>query len=71
MAERILSILRTCPVPEIARLGGPLRRWKEAYLPFALRRAPATVDPGRSHDEIGRMPVLAIPAATGIMCGAE
>src|SRR5690625_4685363 len=27
MAERILKILHTCPVPEIARLGRTLRRW--------------------------------------------
>ncbi len=34
MAERILAIFHTCPVPEIARLGRTLRRWKEAFLAY-------------------------------------
>ncbi len=34
MAERILSIFHTCPVPEIARLGRTLRRWKDAFLAY-------------------------------------
>lgn len=34
MAERILAILYTCPIPEIARLGRTLRRWREAFLAY-------------------------------------
>lgn len=34
MAERILAIFHTCLVPEIARLGRTLRRWKEAFLAY-------------------------------------
>ncbi len=34
MAERILTIFHTCPVPEIARLGRTLRRWKDAFLAY-------------------------------------
>lgn len=34
MAERILAIFHTCPVPEIARLGRTLRRWKDAFLAY-------------------------------------
>lgn len=34
MAERVLRIFHTCPVPEIARLGRTLRRWKDAFLAY-------------------------------------
>ena len=34
MAERILAIFHTCPIPEIARLGRTLRRWREAFLAY-------------------------------------
>lgn len=34
MAERIVNVFHTCPVPEIARLGRTLRRWKEAFLAY-------------------------------------
>ncbi len=34
MAERILTIFHTCPIPEIARLGRTLRRWREAFLAY-------------------------------------
>lgn len=31
-AERLLTILPTCPIPEIKRLGHTLKRWKAAFL---------------------------------------
>nr|WP_308203236.1 ISL3 family transposase [Georgenia satyanarayanai] len=34
MAERVVNIFHTCPVPEIARLGRTLRRWKQAFLAY-------------------------------------
>jgi transposase len=34
IAERILETFSTCPVPEIARLGRTLKRWREAFLAY-------------------------------------
>lgn len=34
MAERIVNVFHTCPIPEIARLGRTLRRWKQALLAY-------------------------------------
>ncbi|HCX85995.1 MAG TPA: ISL3 family transposase [Micrococcales bacterium] len=33
-AEKILASLHTCPIPEVARLGRTLRRWREAFLAY-------------------------------------
>jgi transposase len=33
-AEKILDAFHTCPIPEIARLGRTLRRWKDAFLAY-------------------------------------
>ncbi|GAA4428653.1 ISL3-like element ISAar39 family transposase [Georgenia halophila] len=33
-AEKILNTFHTCPIPEIARLGRTLRRWREAFLAY-------------------------------------
>lgn len=33
-AERILASFHTCPIPEIARLGRTLRRWRDAFLAY-------------------------------------
>jgi transposase len=33
-AERILNSFHTCPIPEIARLGRTLRRWREPFLAY-------------------------------------
>ena len=32
IAEKILTSFPTCPVPEIARLGRTLKRWRDAFL---------------------------------------
>lgn len=34
IAERVLETFPTCPVPEIARLGRTLKRWREAFLAY-------------------------------------
>ncbi|GAA4719332.1 ISL3-like element IS1096 family transposase [Isoptericola chiayiensis] len=40
LAEKILASFRRCPIPEVARLGRTLRRWREAFLAyFATGRA--------------------------------
>ncbi len=33
-AEKILDSFHTCPIPEVARLGRTLRRWREAFLAY-------------------------------------
>lgn len=33
-AEKILASFHTCPIPEVARLGRTLRRWREAFLAY-------------------------------------
>lgn len=33
-AEKILASFHTCPIPEVARLGRTLRRWKAAFLGY-------------------------------------
>lgn len=33
-AEKILASFHTCPIPEVARLGRTLRRWKAAFLAY-------------------------------------
>uniref|UniRef100_UPI00114215B4 ISL3 family transposase n=1 Tax=Microbacterium lacticum TaxID=33885 RepID=UPI00114215B4 len=40
IAERVAETFHTCPIPEIARLGRTLRRWRSAFLAyFATGRA--------------------------------
>ncbi|WP_368492341.1 transposase [Cutibacterium sp.] len=34
LAQRLIDSLPACPIPEIARLGRTLRRWKTAFLPY-------------------------------------
>ncbi|MFC5318251.1 ISL3 family transposase [Brachybacterium alimentarium] len=34
LAERLIDTLPSCPIPEIARLGKTLRRWKTAFLAY-------------------------------------
>jgi transposase len=34
IAEEIIATFPSCPIPEIARLGRTLRRWKEAFLAY-------------------------------------
>ena len=34
LAERLIDTLPTCPIPEIARLGKTLRRWRTAFLTY-------------------------------------
>ena len=34
LAEKILETFHTCPIPEIARLGKTLRRWREQFLGY-------------------------------------
>lgn len=33
-AEKILATFHTCPIPEVARLGRTLRRWRQAFLAY-------------------------------------
>ena len=42
IATRILDSFSTCPVPDIARLGRTLKRWKDAFLAY--------FDTGRSNN---------------------
>ena len=34
LAARLIERLPTCPIPEIARLGRTLRKWKDAFLAY-------------------------------------
>ena len=34
IAERVVATFHTCPIPEIARLGRTLRKWKDAFLAY-------------------------------------
>lgn len=34
IAERVVDTFHTCPIPEIARLGRTLRRWRSAFLAY-------------------------------------
>ncbi len=38
-AEKILDSFHTCPIPEVARLGRTLRRWRDAFSYFDTDRA--------------------------------
>lgn len=34
IAEQVVDTFHTCPIPEIARLGRTLRRWRDAFLAY-------------------------------------
>ncbi|MBG6226762.1 transposase [Arthrobacter sp. CAN_A2] len=34
IAEKVIDSFHTCPIPEIARLGRTLRRWRDAFLAY-------------------------------------
>lgn len=34
LAEKVLASFHTCPIPEVARLGRTLRRWRDAFLAY-------------------------------------
>src|SRR5699024_2668569 len=34
VAERIIASFPSCPIPEVARLGRTLRKWKDAFLAY-------------------------------------
>ncbi|EEH65204.1 hypothetical protein HMPREF0058_1936, partial [Actinomyces urogenitalis DSM 15434] len=34
LAEQLIATLPSCPIPEIARLGKTLRRWRTAFLAY-------------------------------------
>lgn len=34
IAEKIIDTFHSCPIPEIARLGRTLRRWRSAFLAY-------------------------------------
>ena len=34
IAEKVVNTFHTCPIPEVARLGRTLRRWKSAFLAY-------------------------------------
>ena len=48
LAARLVEHLPTCPIPEIARLGRTLRKWKDAFLAY-FDTAGASNTPHRSH----------------------
>lgn len=48
LAARLVERLPTCPIPEIARLGRTLRKWKDAHLAY-FDTAGASNAPHRSH----------------------
>jgi transposase len=48
LAEKVLATFHTCPIPEIARLGKTLRRWKKESWATSPPTAPTTVAPRRS-----------------------
>ena len=48
LAARLIESLPTCPIPEIARLGRTLRKWKDAFLAY-FDTAGASNAPHRSH----------------------
>ena len=48
LAARLIESLPACPIPEIARLGRTLRKWKDAHLAY-FDTAGASNAPHRSH----------------------
>lgn len=34
LAEQLIAMLPSCPIPEVARLGKTLRRWRPAFLAY-------------------------------------
>ena len=48
LAARLIESLPACPIPEIARLGRTLRKWKDAFLAY-FDTARASNAPHRSH----------------------
>lgn len=48
LATHLIKRLPTCPIPEIARLGRTLRKWKDAFLAY-FDTAGASNAPHRSH----------------------
>ena len=48
LAARLIQRLPRCPIPEIARLGRTLRKWKDAFLAY-FDTAGASNAPHRSH----------------------
>nr|WP_314947633.1 transposase [Schaalia odontolytica] len=48
LAARLVECLPTCPIPEIARPGRTLRKWKDAFLAY-FDTAGASNAPHRSH----------------------
>ena len=48
LATHLMKRLPTCPIPEIARLGKTLRKWKDAFLAY-FDTAGASNAPHRSH----------------------
>jgi len=51
MAAHLVESLPTCPIPEIARLGRTLRKWKDAFLAY-FDTAGASNEPHRSHQRL-------------------
>ena len=63
LATRLVERLPTCPIPEIARLGRTLRRWKDAFLAY-FDTAGASNAPHRSHQRTLSNEADAPPEAT-------
>ena len=54
LAARLVERLPTCPIPEIARLGRTLRKWKDAFLAY-FDTSGASNAPHRSHQRNHRI----------------
>ena len=50
LATHLIEPLPACPIPEIARLGRTLRKWKDAFLAY-FDTAGASNAPHRSHQQ--------------------
>ena len=50
LAAHLIEPLPACPIPEIARLGRTLRKWKDAFLAY-FDTAGASNAPHRSHQQ--------------------
>nr|WP_232229003.1 transposase [Dietzia timorensis] len=63
-AEKILATLPSCPIPEIARLGRTLRKWKDSFLAYWTTDRSNNGEPKRStasSNSTGAWPALPQP----------
>ena len=63
LATHLIQRLPTCPIPEIARLGRTLRKWKDAFLAY-FDTGGASNAPHRSHQQTLSSWADTLPKAT-------